>query len=332
MKAYKSFHQETGDVTVRRVQRWTQLSLLALDPSEEIRQRFANKTHKYCLSRGLLWFEYGVFLLLVACQDSKESVHYARFVKLVKKLKGKSVEMQALSKAKKGADLSAARDVYIKYSPENMLPNLVYLLAHHPSLTLNSPSYLASHQDIYTKPLSALLHCLEDEVGAQAGFLFAYLNVMREKQDALDTQSSCIHVVGELARKIIEKDYTYNAQSLGEYPGTVPLPVCYQAPLKPVSSDGLTSPFNSFLPANFELKPVRHLKSTPKTASRRKSLSKPASSKKKKRKNTRKLDLDLVSEEEGDYDEEESPARINPRRLSAGKVKYTEESEESDEE
>ena len=246
----------------RSVQRWVELSRLAIDPTSQVlRERFAHKVYNHVLkkSRGG-HFRFGVFLALVAGTAGEIGVAPQSQRWLVQLL-------QSLSKA-------SARTKSARLSPECMIPNLVYLLSKHPSLPGNLEDLQisiksTSGQRMLTRPLVFFLKTLES---VNAGFLHAHLNAIHRHSDVLldgadDPAYNHVHVICEIARKLLETRFKYSPESLSNYPGQIFLPRCFAArvdeenvnanqspgfgisPIKPVNRETL-------LPQDFQVKPV----------------------------------------------------------------------------
>ena len=96
--------------------------------------------------------------------------------------------------------------------------------------------------------------------------MLAMLAAMRLRSDARDVGDIRMHLVGDLARIVIQQHIKrYSPDALSTYAGMAPLPICYVeakslsgTPKTPVqatasaNSIGLPSPI-SYLPAGFEL-------------------------------------------------------------------------------
>jgi hypothetical protein len=286
----------------RWAQRFVERARLALDPVPAVRLAVARALSKHVLEKvrvaaaggaragtdcaqGLNLAREGAVLCLLASAGAAKA--QTEFKALVKMLAGKSQEYR-LADDEKRATLCA---------PELILPNLVYLLAHHPALPRDDAGAFVQQvsrgrrggragltrlplqpdgQRTLTRPLTLLLDALAAAHGGprdgaktdgSVSFMLALLSQMRQRSDARDASDVRVHLVGDLARAVIQQHVKYSPDALQAYAGPLPLPVCFAEPAAqarapprtPAASAraqqpalGLPSPI-SYLPVGFEL-------------------------------------------------------------------------------
>jgi hypothetical protein len=119
----------------------------------------------------------------------------------------------------------------VQFAPENMMANLIFLLAHHPAMPVKrrgAQNFLATSagQRMIIKPMVVLLDALSSlthDRTTNAGLLYALLNKIRCSADALDELSYNVHMVGEICQLLMKQRLKVSADSL-EFPGVVVLP------------------------------------------------------------------------------------------------------------
>lgn len=269
----------------REIQRWVELSWIALDPDEAAREAFVATLYKEFITRGRELFRYGAFFPLAAALRPKGAAHghMTQLLRFLQRTYQAKTERAAL--LGRGENLNIAA----QFAPENMVSTLIYLVAHHPQMPIareaaqDFVSSLAGQRALI-KPLVTLfdgLSSVAPQHNTNAGLLYALLEVMRRHTDALNPGCDNIHMIGEICQLLIKHRMKVSPDLL-EYPGGIMLPKMYVAvqatPLRQhndIASPGMApvTPRNSskatersaqrqrrsyqngaMLPANFELR------------------------------------------------------------------------------
>ncbi|GBG32214.1 Sister chromatid cohesion protein PDS5-like A [Hondaea fermentalgiana] len=253
--------REAQQAHQREIQRWVELSWLALDPVEEAREAVVATLYKEFIMRGRELFRYGAFFPLAAALRPKGAAH-GHLTQLLRFLQRTFQTKSARAAAAADGAGENLIDTAAQFAPENMISTLIYLVAHHPQMPRDREQAQlfvssAAGQRVLVKPLVMLFDALSNVApshNTNAGLLYALLEVMRRHTDALDPGCDNIHMIGEIAQMLIKLRMKVSPDSL-EYPGGVVLPKMYVAiqaqPLRQRSTNEATSPgLSSVTPRN----------------------------------------------------------------------------------
>ena len=282
--------KSVAEHVARAAQRFIERGWLALDPVASVRDGFASALSKHVLDKGMQMTRDGALLCLVASSGTNAAAA-ADFRALVKHLAAKSAQYRRTNSddddnddvvvVVEGGDSAEGKGERLATltAPECLLPNLVYLLAHHPLLPADAAKAAqfvssADGQRALTRPLTTLFDALVAAHGGgsrmdgSVSFMLALLAQMRARADARAPADTRVHLVGDMCRVLIQHHIKrYSPEALQAYTGHVPLPACFvdaepaagksAAPKTPLqahdtNSAVLPSPI-SYLPAGFEL-------------------------------------------------------------------------------
>eukprot|EP00511_Aplanochytrium_stocchinoi_P004706 CAMPEP_0204825846 /NCGR_PEP_ID=MMETSP1346-20131115/3645_1 /ASSEMBLY_ACC=CAM_ASM_000771 /TAXON_ID=215587 /ORGANISM="Aplanochytrium stocchinoi, Strain GSBS06" /LENGTH=414 /DNA_ID=CAMNT_0051953611 /DNA_START=134 /DNA_END=1378 /DNA_ORIENTATION=+ len=243
---------------LREIQRWIEMSYVALDPDPLIREEFVDKVRKYILTKGSNHFRYGAFLVLAngVSEGKKKNKSYKTLKNLIQ-INQRRCEQEI----RKGVKVSFS-------APENILPYVIFLLAHHPNLPRNETGAhelisTPSGQKIFVKPFMVLFESLStvaklvQNKESNAGLLYTLLDKMWTATDKFDPECKNVHMLGELARMLIKSRLKVSPESIA-YPGEVRLPSIYtfQTNLYEYSTPGRNNSSNGKGGDNISLPPI----------------------------------------------------------------------------
>jgi len=230
---------------LREIQRWVELSWLAMDTTPSVREHFLDKVYRHFLTKGRELFRFGAFFALSSSLDesrSRPSEISIRYKNLLSFL-NKQVEARRL--------VASAREGAMQLAPECILPTVVYLLSHHPVVpqeqaALHKFISSAAGQRVVVKPLVHLidsLSAISKTHNANAGLLYALLEVMRRHYDALSPKNELCYMLGEICYMLIKSRMKVSPDTL-EYPGKVVLPKVFikSQGAHPSPKSGMPSP------------------------------------------------------------------------------------------
>ena len=207
---------------LRNIQRWLELSWIALDPSPSVRESFVDALFNNILKQGRLWLQYGALIVMA------NGVHEGK-----QRPRSHAILMEVLRKLQRKCDIDMRKgtNYYAAFAPEAMLPYVCYLLAHYPSLPRHrkgSFEFIMSPQGkkLITKPLIVLfdaLSCITRGRESNAGLLYSLIDAMQRTSDNFDPACQNIHMVGEIARLLIKSRMKVSPDSIN-HPGNLRLP------------------------------------------------------------------------------------------------------------
>ena len=207
---------------LRNIQRWLELSWIAMDPSPAVREAFVDALFQNILKQGRLWLQYGALIVMA------NGVHEGK-----QRPRSHSILMEVLRKLQRKCDIDMRKgtNYYAAFAPEAMLPYVCYLLAHYPSLPRHrkgSFEFILSAQGkkLITKPLIVLfdaLSCITKGRESNAGLLYSLIDAMGRTSDNFDPECRNIHMVGEIARLLIKSRMKVSPDSIN-HPGNLRLP------------------------------------------------------------------------------------------------------------